>query len=56
MVVARYEAIEWEEGDLGDSRRGTEVWVFRQVSLSILELPNRDSMERQQYDRGRVCQ
>jgi dUTP pyrophosphatase len=22
MVVARYEAIEWEEGDLGDSRRG----------------------------------
>jgi dUTP pyrophosphatase len=22
MIVARYEAIEWEEGDLGDSRRG----------------------------------
>lgn len=22
MVVARYEAIEWEEGGLGDSRRG----------------------------------
>jgi dUTP pyrophosphatase len=22
MVIARYEAIEWEEGELGDSRRG----------------------------------
>lgn len=22
MVIARYEAIEWEEGDLGDSQRG----------------------------------
>lgn len=22
MVVARYEAVEWEEGDLADSRRG----------------------------------
>jgi dUTP pyrophosphatase len=23
MIVARYEAVEWEEGDLADSRRGT---------------------------------
>jgi dUTP pyrophosphatase len=23
MVIARYEAIEWQEGDLGDSTRGT---------------------------------
>jgi dUTP pyrophosphatase len=23
LIVARYEAIEWEEGDLGDSARGT---------------------------------
>jgi dUTP pyrophosphatase len=23
MVVAKYEAVEWEEGDLGESRRGT---------------------------------
>jgi len=23
MVIARYEAIEWEEGDLNESRRGT---------------------------------
>ena len=22
MVIARYEAVEWEEGDLADSRRG----------------------------------
>ena len=22
MIIARYEAVEWEEGDLGDSRRG----------------------------------
>jgi dUTP pyrophosphatase len=22
MVVARYEAVEWDEGDLNDSRRG----------------------------------
>ncbi len=24
MVVARYETVEWEEGELGDSARGTE--------------------------------
>jgi len=23
MVIARYEAVEWEEGELADSRRGT---------------------------------
>jgi dUTP pyrophosphatase len=23
MIVARYEAVEWEEGDLAESRRGT---------------------------------
>jgi dUTP pyrophosphatase len=23
MVIARYEAIEWQEGELGDSARGT---------------------------------
>jgi dUTPase len=23
MIVARYESVEWEEGELGDSTRGT---------------------------------